>query len=113
MVQRRRDTMAQRLIYSFIILLFIIAGCERQSQKMRDTISLSGEWKFRIDSLNAGIDNKWYNEPFSETVKLPGSIAENGKGDEVTVNTDWTGDIVDKSYFTDKKYENPFLAQAG
>ena len=42
---------------------------------------------------------------FSETVKLPGSMAENGKGNEITVNTDWTGDIVDKSYFTDKKYE--------
>ena len=40
-----------------------------------------------------------------ETVSLPGSMAENGKGDEVTVNTDWTGDIVDRSYFTDKKYE--------
>ena len=36
---------------------------------------------------------------------LPGSMAENGKGDEVTLKTDWTGDIVDKSYFTDKKYE--------
>ncbi len=32
-------------------------------------------------------------------------MAENGKGNEVTINTDWTGDIVDRSYFTDKKYE--------
>ena len=40
-----------------------------------------------------------------ETVRLPGSMAENGKGDEVTLKTDWTGEIVDRSYFTDKKYE--------
>jgi hypothetical protein len=105
MVQRRRGTMAQRLIYSFIILLFIVAGCERQSQKMRDTISLAGEWMFKADPADIGIAGKWYMGNFEETVKLPGSMAENGKGDEVTVNTDWTGDIVDKSYFTDKKYE--------
>ncbi len=42
---------------------------------------------------------------FEETVRLPGSMAENGKGDEVSLNTKWTGDIVDKTYFTDKKYE--------
>jgi hypothetical protein len=32
-------------------------------------------------------------------------MAENGKGDEVTLKTDWTGEIIDRSYFTDKKYE--------
>jgi hypothetical protein len=31
-------------------------------------------------------------------------MAENGKGNEVSVNTNWTGDIVDRSYFTDEKY---------
>ncbi len=49
--------------------------------------------------------HQWQNQEFEETVNLPGSMAEYGKGDEVTVNTDWTGDIVDRSYFTDKKYE--------
>jgi beta-galactosidase/beta-glucuronidase len=32
-------------------------------------------------------------------------MAENGKGNEVTVNTDWTGDIVDRSYFDDIRYK--------
>ena len=36
---------------------------------------------------------------------LPGSMAENGKGDDVTLKTPWTGDIIDRSYFTEKKYE--------
>jgi hypothetical protein len=40
-----------------------------------------------------------------DKVTLPGSMAENGKGNEVTLKTDWTGDIVDKSNFTDMKYE--------
>jgi beta-galactosidase/beta-glucuronidase len=73
--------------------------------EIRGKLSLAGEWKFRIDSLDKGIENKWYNDLAIETIKLPGSMAENGKGDEVTLKTDWTGEIVDKSYFTDKKYE--------
>ena len=88
-----------------LFLLLIIAGCKANHNDIRTRLSLAGEWKFRIDSLDQGIENKWYNEIGNETVKLPGSMAENGKGDEVTLKTDWTGDIVDKSYFTDKKYE--------
>ena len=90
-----------------LILVFLIltsaCSCNRSIEK--NTISLAGEWRFRIDSLDNGVEGEWYNELFTETVNLPGSMAENGKGYEVTLETDWTGDIIDKSYFTDKKYE--------
>ncbi len=88
-----------------LLLLLIITGCAQNNVEVRQSLSLAGEWKFRIDSLDLGIKNKWYDEMASETVKLPGSMAENGKGDEVSLKTPWTGDIVDKSYFTGKKYE--------
>lgn len=88
-----------------LILLLFITGCTGRQPKERETLSLAGEWKFRIDSLDQGIDQHWFSDDFNETVILPGSMAENGKGNEVGVNTDWTGDIVDRSYFTDKKYE--------
>lgn len=32
-------------------------------------------------------------------------MAENGKGEEVSLKTKWTGEIVDKSYFTSEKYK--------
>jgi Glycosyl hydrolases family 2, sugar binding domain/Glycosyl hydrolases family 2 len=86
-------------------LLLLLAGCSGKQNEIREKLSLAGEWKFRIDSLDQGIENKWYNDLAIETVRLPGSMAENGKGDEVTLKTDWTGEIVDRSYFTDKKYE--------
>jgi hypothetical protein len=35
---------------------------------------------------------------------MPGSLPAQGIGDEVTVNTKWTGDIVDKSWFTSPEY---------
>jgi hypothetical protein len=88
-----------------LIIFMVIAGCTAHQKDIREKLSLAGEWEFRIDSLDKGIENKWYNEKFPETVKLPGSMAENGKGYDVTVNTDWVGDIIDRSYFTDSKYE--------
>ena len=89
----------------FLILFLVLTGCTSQKTYIPEKLSLAGEWKFRIDSLDQGIEQQWFTGEFSETVKLPGSMAENGKGYDVTVNTDWTGDIVDKSYFTDKKFE--------
>jgi hypothetical protein len=88
----------------FIIILIVLTGCVNKNY-IREKISLAGEWKFRIDSLDQGINDKWYSTVFEDSVSLPGSMATNGKGDEVKVNTDWTGDIVDRSWFTDKKYE--------
>jgi hypothetical protein len=88
-----------------IFLLLILTACTSHNKSVRDSISLSGEWKFRIDSLDQGIRDKWYEVLSDETIMLPGSMAENGKGDEVTLKTSWIGDIVDKSYFNEKKYE--------
>jgi hypothetical protein len=88
-----------------LILLLVVSGCTNYTSEVRNTISLAGEWKFRIDSLDQGVGNKWYEELADENVILPGSMAENGKGDEVTLKTPWTGDIIDRSYFTQKKYE--------
>jgi hypothetical protein len=88
-----------------LFLLLLVAGCTSQKSGIQENLSLAGEWKFKIDSLDKGIDQQWYKTELNETVSLPGSMAENGKGDEVTVTTDWTGDIVDRSYFTETRYE--------
>jgi len=89
----------------FFILLLVLSGCTNPKTYLRESLPLAGEWKFKIDSLDQGIEQQWFTSGFNETVRLPGSMAENGKGSEVTVKTDWTGDIVDRSYFTNKKYE--------
>ena len=89
----------------YFILLIIAVACSGQDKEINKEISLAGEWKFRIDSLDTGIEDKWYDKDFEEKVILPGSMAENGKGDDVSLHTRWTGDIIDKSFFTDRKYE--------
>ncbi|WP_431211128.1 hypothetical protein ACQ86N_35170 [Puia sp. P3] len=72
-----------RGVLSFLLVLvggWAVAG---------DTLSLAGEWRFWLPG----------KEGTSGTVWLPGSMAENGKGDEVTVDTKWTASIYDSSWF--------------
>ena len=88
-----------------LFLLFLTTACSSNKLDVRNSFTLSGEWKFRIDSLDQGINEKWYNKIFDESVALPGSMAQNGKGFDVTLSTEWTGDIIDKSYFTSDKYQ--------
>jgi hypothetical protein len=85
-----------------LIAITILASCKPTTYQ-RD---LSGTWKFRIDSLNEGLDQKWFAEAFPmDTLHLPGSLAENGKGFPVTVRTRWTGQVVDQSWYSADKYE--------
>lgn len=85
-----------------IIFVFSVISCK--DNKMRDTMDLSGEWQFKLDSLNRGEDEQWYNIPFSEKVILPGSMAENGKGNDITINTKWTGGFYKDEFLTNDKY---------
>ena len=68
------------------------------------TISLAGRWSFKLDPKDVGQREKWYAGKLTDSIKLPGSTAENGYGDDLSVDTKWTGQIVDKSWFTEDKY---------
>lgn len=63
------------------------------------SISLAGKWRFAIDRKDKGISEKWFNTSLSDNINLPGSMAENLKGDDVTLYTKWTGSIYDSSFF--------------
>lgn len=43
-------------------------------------ISLHGDWAFQLDPANVGLQQEWQNAAFTETVRLPGSLDENGVG---------------------------------
>jgi len=52
---------------------------------------LAGEWSLKLDPKNAGISAQWFNKKLDETVRLPGSLDENGKGERETKRPDfWT-----------------------
>ena len=68
-------------------------------------IDLSGAWRFQTDPTDIGISGKWYLHALSDSVRLPGSMAEYGQGDDIGVETEWTGEIVDRSWYTAEEYE--------
>ena len=90
-------------ILSLLLASALVTTATAQ-QKNNQQIDLSGSWNFQIDSLDKGVNDKWFNHTLKDHIKLPGSMTSNGKGDEVTVNTPWTGNIVDKSWFTNDEY---------
>ncbi len=83
----------------------IYTGSAAALGRQRDTISLAGQWRFQLDPENKGENEKWYENTLEGRIKLPGSTAENGYGDNISIDTKWTGGIVDRSWFTDEKYE--------
>jgi hypothetical protein len=94
------------LIYIAWLGLFLACSANRKE----NTIDLSGDWSFRLDPESKGIAGRWFAEELSGHVRLPGSLTENDIGDDISVNTQWTGDIVDSSWFKDPamtKYRQP------
>ncbi len=83
------------------LLLLLFASC---SSKVENKMDLSGIWKFAVDPTDKGIAEKWFAKPLTDQVTLPGSMASNGKGDDITLSTAWTGQIVDSSYFKSPDY---------
>lgn len=70
-----------------------------------ESIDLSGKWMFDLDPGDIGVAEQWFHRELPETVNLPGCLQAQGFGDEVSIDTPWTGGIVDRSYFSDPRYE--------
>lgn len=72
-------------------------------------MDLSGPWHLRLDRLDEGEEQSWPSTDFSEDpsclqLTLPGSLQHQGLGDDITLETPWTGLVVDRSYFTEDRY---------
>ena len=94
--------MKQRKLFILIasIGLFFTLSCKTASTEY----TLAGEWQFALDPENVGIDQQWQNRDLEEVVHLPGSLQEQGKGNDVGVETQWTGQIVDDSWYNAPQY---------
>ncbi|MFT3889256.1 MAG: hypothetical protein QM713_13985 [Arachnia sp.] len=67
---------------------------------------LAGDWACRLDRADVGEQERWFGGALAaeHTVRLPGSLQEQGIGDEVALDTPWVGTIVDRSFFDDERY---------
>ena len=67
-------------------------------------MDLSGQWNFELDPHDQGLEANWFTRKLAQTIQLPGSLQSQGYGDEISVDTPWTGSIVDQSWFTEERY---------
>ena len=84
----------KRIIVLNLLSLMILSSFAQK------TINLSGTWDFQLD--RSGSSNA--SQKYDDTIKLPGSMLTNGKGDLPSIDTKWTGSLYDSSY-----YYNPYM----
>src|ERR1700749_4370651 len=89
-------------IHLDLFLLLCLGALHSTAQ----SISLAGQWQFATDPKDMGIQEKWFSTPLKESIRLPGSMAGNGKGNDITLTTKWNGSFYDSSWFF-----NPRLAK--
>jgi hypothetical protein len=89
----------------FLLIGFALL-CAVRASGQNNTLDLQGTWRFAIDRADAGESGRWYAKALEDRITLPGSMGENRKGDEITLETQWTGSIFDSTY-----YFNPRLAE--
>ncbi|MBQ4209501.1 MAG: hypothetical protein II658_00655, partial [Prevotella sp.] len=87
----------QRMMFQYKHLLS--AACLFVSLQMQaqSTIDLRGQWEFQQGESSP-------TATYSDHIQLPGSMLTNGKGNIVSVNTQWTGSLYDSSF-----YFNPYM----
>lgn len=76
----------------------------------RAKLDLAGRWRFRLDREDVGIEQSWFGHLLQDELDLPGSLQAQGFGDDVDIDTPWTGDIYDRSWFESPEfapYRNP------
>jgi hypothetical protein len=96
------------MIHRIAVLKLVVALASvlspASSESRFSVRDLAGIWHFRMDPRDAGVGERWFLGRFEDTVHLPGSMAENRRGEPVTVDTKWVGGIVDRSWFTEERY---------
>ena len=81
----------KRILYTIAIMIAVVSSLSAQAQEV---VNLSGAWDFSVGETPR----------YQEQVVLPGSMLTNGKGNPVSLETQWTGSLYDSSY-----YFNPYL----
>lgn len=100
-----RDRLIAILAAGLFVLFSVHLKAAQGSQTIAaDTIRLAGKWKFQTDPNDIGVKQTWYKRQLKEVISLPGSMTSNHLGNEITVNTPWTGGIEDSSWFRKPEY---------
>lgn len=78
--------------YGVVILIGFALCCQPQATQRPanpapDTVNLAGVWNFKPDPQNVGEKERWFEHILPHKIALPGSMAANGFGEEISVDT--------------------------
>lgn len=91
--------------YRIALVLFICTVHVLLVKAENIRLDVSGEWMFRLDPENKGMNEKWYNLTFDEYIHLPGALQNQGYGNDISVETPWlTGGGNSSSWYTHPMY---------
>jgi beta-galactosidase/beta-glucuronidase len=79
--------------------------CVQTADAHADSIPLAGEWRFQLDREDAGVKERWCERSLDQHIKLPGALQNQGFGDDITVDTKWTGDVGTDAWRKGAQYE--------
>lgn len=88
------------LLYPAVACLWSICAVAAE-----DTLSLAGSWRCALDDGDRGVAEAWYAKDLDRRLNLPGSLQEQGFGELPTTETRWMGDLNDRTFFRDPRYE--------
>lgn len=88
----------------FVIFVLFVSFFQACTQQESTSIDLSGTWQFQMDPEDLGETESWFAKDLPETVQLPGSMVENEKGYNITLQTEWTGGVRNPEWFNDPFY---------
>jgi len=84
------------------VLAILTISCHKPA--MQQKIDLAGIWQFAMDPADKGFAESWFKHALTDSLKLPGSLTSNGKGDDITLKTPWIGNIVDSAFYKNPEY---------
>jgi beta-galactosidase len=74
-----------------LLVFFITLTATLSSQAAAPVVSLAGEWRFQLDRADVGLAEQWFARSLAQHIQLPGTLQNEGMGDDVTPDTKWTG----------------------
>ena len=91
----------KKILVISILFSTLISACNHSEKYV---IDLSGTWQFSMDPDDTGESENWFSKDLGEAVNLPGSMVENGKGFEISMETKWTGGIQNSEWHKHPNY---------
>ena len=91
----RVNTTLAVLLRIHLIACAALSGfvCDVAAGAAADRVSLAGQWRFQLDREDAGVKERWFERSLDQRIKLPGALQNQGFGDDITVDTKWTGEV--------------------